>query len=38
MNLKMPEVQLQHGYLMAIVLTVVSTAATIWYFKKKKWF
>jgi magnesium transporter len=27
-----------HGYQMAIAVTVCSTALTIWWFKKKKWF
>lgn len=35
---KMPELDWPHGYGMATVVTVVSTAATYWYFKKKKWF
>ena len=34
----MPEVSWQHGYAMAVVVTVLSTAATWLYFKKKKWF
>lgn len=38
MNLKIPETGWEHGYLMATVLTVVSTALTYWYFKRKKWF
>lgn len=38
MNFKsMPEADWKHGYLYAIVLTVVSTAATLLYFKRKKW-
>jgi magnesium transporter len=37
MNLKMPEVEWPHGYLMAIALTAITTAATFWYFKKKRW-
>lgn len=39
MNFKnMPELEMKYGYELAIILTVVSTAGTIWYFKKKKWF
>ena len=38
MNLKMPEVEWRHGYLVAIITTVVTTLATFWYFKKRKWF
>ncbi len=39
MNFKhMPELDTKHGYLAAFVLTLFSTAATCWYFKKKKWF
>ena len=34
----MPEVHWEHGYVMAIVVTVLSTAATLWWFKRKKWF
>jgi magnesium transporter len=34
----MPEVSWQHGYTMAAVVMVSSTALTYWYFKKKKWF
>src|SRR6266487_244759 len=34
----MPELQMQHGYWYALVLMTVSTGATYWYFKKKKWF
>lgn len=38
MNFKsMPEADWKHGYLYAIVLTVLSTAATLLYFKRKKW-
>ena len=33
----MPELKWEHGYWVAAVLTVVSTLATIWYFKKRKW-
>ena len=35
---KMPEYHWEYGYEVAIALTVVSTAGTYWYFKKKKWF
>jgi Mg2+ and Co2+ transporter CorA len=34
----MPEVELRHGYEIATAVTLVATAATYWYFKKKKWF
>jgi magnesium transporter len=34
----MPELKWQHGYLVAGVMMVLSTTATYWYFKKKKWF
>ncbi|MDB6108874.1 MAG: Magnesium transport protein CorA [Pedosphaera sp.] len=39
MNFKdMPELQYQHGYVVAAVTMVLSTIVTYWYFKKKKWF
>jgi magnesium transporter len=39
MNFKyMPEVETRYGYEIALAVTLVSTAATYWYFKKKKWF
>ncbi|HVY70302.1 MAG TPA: magnesium/cobalt transporter CorA [Verrucomicrobiae bacterium] len=39
MNFKeMPELNWRHGYAYASILTLVTTAATYWYFKKKKWF
>ncbi len=39
MNFKhLPEVDWQYGYSAAGGLTIVSTVATYWYFKKKKWF
>jgi magnesium transporter len=39
MNFKnMPELDWKHGYMAAAALTLVSTSATYWYFKKKKWF
>jgi magnesium transporter len=34
----MPEISMKHGYWYALVLMAVSTGATYWYFKKKKWF
>ena len=33
----MPELKWAHGYWVAAVMTVVSTIATVWYFKKRKW-
>lgn len=39
MNFKhMPELDWQYGYLGAVVLTLLSTLATYWYFRRKKWF
>jgi magnesium transporter len=39
MNFKhMPELDWKYGYSAALALTLVSTAATYWYFRKKKWF
>jgi magnesium transporter len=39
MNFKhMPELDWRYGYCGALVLTVLSTVATYWYFRKKKWF
>ena len=39
MNFKnLPEVEWKYGYAGAAALTLVSTLATYWYFKKKKWF
>jgi len=38
MNLKMPEVELEYGYLIPIVLTVVIVVTCVVYFVKKKWF
>jgi magnesium transporter len=35
---QMGEMKWPHAYLMAVALTAVSTVATFWYFKKKKWF
>lgn len=38
MNFKtMPELESRHGYPIAIILTVSSTIATYWYFKKRGW-
>src|SRR3989449_7115640 len=34
----MPELEARYGYEIAAALTMVATAATYWYFKKKKWF
>ena len=34
----MPEFSMQHGYWYALALMTVSTGATYWYFRKKKWF
>jgi magnesium transporter len=34
---QMPELNSKHGYTWAIGLTVVSTLATLWWMKKKKW-
>jgi magnesium transporter len=39
MNFKnMPEVEWDHGYLLAGLVTLFSTGATIWYFRKRGWF
>ena len=39
MNFKnMPELEMRYGYELAAAVTVIATAATYWYFKKKKWF
>lgn len=39
MNFKhMPELDWKYGYSAALALTVLSTLATYWYFKRKKWF
>ena len=38
MNFKhMPELDWKYAYPAAVGLTLISTAATYWYFKKKKW-
>jgi magnesium transporter len=34
----MPELRHSHAYYVAFGVMVISTAATYWYFKKKKWF
>jgi magnesium transporter len=34
----MPELNWKYGYELAMVITVVSTALTYWWFKRKKWF
>lgn len=34
----MPETKWEYGYELAMALTVVSTALTWWWFKRKKWF
>jgi len=34
----MPELTWRHGYWAALVVTTISTLATYWYFKKKRWF
>ena len=34
----MPEYKWKHGYLFAIIVTILSSVATYWWFKKKKWF
>jgi magnesium transporter len=39
MNFKdMPELSYRHGYAVATTAMLASTAATVWWFKKKKWF
>jgi magnesium transporter len=39
MNFKdMPELQWAHGYVVAAAAMLLSTGATYWYFRKKKWF
>jgi magnesium transporter len=35
---ELPEVKWRYGYWLALVLTAISTLATYWYFRKKKWF
>lgn len=34
----MPELSWKHGYWVAAVTMLISTAATYWYFKRRKWF
>ena len=34
----MPELQMKHGYWYALALMAISTWATYWYFKERKWF
>ncbi len=34
----LPEVDWRYGYFTAAAITIVSTLATYWYFKKKQWF
>lgn len=34
----MPELAWKHGYRVAAIVMACSTVATVWYFKKKKWF
>jgi Mg2+ and Co2+ transporter CorA len=34
----MPELHWKYGYELAMVITVVATGITYWWFKKKKWF
>lgn len=34
----MPELHSDHGYIVALAITVCSTLATFWYFKRRKWF
>jgi magnesium transporter len=39
MNFKsMPELEARYGYELAVAVTLTATAATYWYFKRKKWF
>ena len=33
----MPELKWKHGYWVAAALTITSTIATVWYFRKRKW-
>jgi magnesium transporter len=35
---ELPEVKWRYGYWLALSLTLTSTGATYWYFKKKNWF
>jgi len=38
MNFEMPELKARYGYELAVAVTAFTTAATYWYFKRKKWF
>ena len=38
MNFEMPELKVRYGYELAVAVTAFTTAATYWYFKRKKWF
>ena len=39
MNFKyLPEIEWKYGYAIVAGITALSTVATYWYFKKKKWF
>ena len=38
MNLRMPEFGRRYGYFFVIVISVITAAATLLYFKMKKWF
>lgn len=38
MNLRIPEFDWQYGYLFVIGISLAAAAATLFYFKKKKWF
>jgi magnesium transporter len=39
MNFKnMPELDMKYGYIFSMVLTLVTTLVTVWYFRKRKWF
>lgn len=39
MNFKhLPEIEWKYGYTAAAILTLTSTVATYWYFRKRKWF
>jgi len=33
----MPELKWKYGYELAVTLTILSTIATYWWFKKKHW-
>jgi magnesium transporter len=38
MNFDMPEFEHPHAYRSALIVTVLTTVATYWYFRKRKWF